>query len=119
MLKPYVEFNKQKRIEAEKNRDKDRKALYKLMSNAIYRKTMKNLRNRVDVKLVNNKKNYSNCTSKPSYTPHKIFGYNLFAVCKVALRFNKPAYIGMCILELRKVLIYEEFHYGYIRNKYD
>ena len=35
-LKPYIEFNTQKRIEAERNNDKDIKALYKLISNAIY-----------------------------------------------------------------------------------
>ena len=37
-LKPYIEFNKQKRLEREKNGDKDGKALYKLMNNAIYGK---------------------------------------------------------------------------------
>ena len=57
-LKPYIEFNRQKRIEAEKNNDKDGKGLYKLMNNAIYRKTMENLRNRINVKLVNNEKDY-------------------------------------------------------------
>ena len=51
---------------------------------------------------------------------HKIFHNNLVAIwiSKVVLKFNKPAYIGMCILELRKVLMYE-FHYDYIKNKYD
>ena len=44
-LKQYVEFNTQKRIEAEKNGDKDRKARYKLMNNAVYRTTIENLRN--------------------------------------------------------------------------
>ena len=60
-LKSYIEFNTQKRIEAEKN-DKDGKAFYKLVNNAIYRKTMENLRNRINVKLVNNEKNYLKCT---------------------------------------------------------
>ena len=55
-LKPYVEFNTQKRIEAEKNGDKDGKTLYKLMSNAVYSKTMENVRNRIDVKLASDKK---------------------------------------------------------------
>ena len=36
---------------------------------------------------------------------------------KVTLTLNKPAYIGMCILELRKILMYE-FHYDYIKNKH-
>ena len=57
---------------------------------------------------------------KPSYMSHKIFRNDLVAIRenKLTLSFNKPAYIGMCILELTKVLMYE-FHYEYIKNKYD
>ena len=65
-LKPYTETNTQKRIEAEKNNDKDGKALYKLMNNVIYGKAMENLRNRIYVKLVNKKKVYLKCKSKPN-----------------------------------------------------
>ena len=82
---------------------------------------MENLRNRIDVKLVNKDKDYLKCTSKPSYMSHKIFDLdNLVAIrkSKVALKLNKPAYIGMCIIELSKVLMYE-FHYDYIKNKCD
>ena len=67
-LKPYVEFNTQKRIETEKNGDRDEKALYKLMTNALYVKTM---RNRTDVKLVSNKKDSLKWTSKPSFMSQK------------------------------------------------
>ena len=51
---------------------------------------------------------------------HKIFDNNLVAIrqSKAALRLNKPAYTGMCILELSKVLMYE-FHYDYLKNQYD
>ena len=80
---------------------------------------MENLRNRIDVKLVRNKKDYLKWTSKPSYMSHEIFDNNLGALCemKVTLTLNKPAYVGMCILDLSKVLKYE-FHYDYIKNKY-
>ena len=54
-LKQYVEFNTQKRIEAEENNDKDGKAFYKLMTNAVYGKTMENLTNKIDVKFMSNK----------------------------------------------------------------
>ena len=101
-LKQYIKFNAQKRIEAKKNNDKDGKALHKLMNNAMYGKTMENLRNIIDVKLVNNEKAYLKCTSKSSYMSHKIFGKNLVEIrkSKLALKLNKPAYIGMCILLL-------------------
>ena len=81
---------------------------------------MENLRNRIDVKLVNNEKDYLKITSKPSYISHKIFDNNLVAIrkSKVSLKLNKPAYIEMCILKLSKVLMYE-LHYDYIKNKYD
>ena len=81
---------------------------------------MKHLRNRFDVRLVNNKQDYLKCTTKPSYMSHKIFDNNLVAMRKsnASLKLNKPGYIGMCILELSKVLTYE-FHYDYIKNKYD
>ena len=55
-LKPYIKFNTHKRVEAEKSGGKDGNALYKLMNNAVYGKTMEKLRNRIDVELVNNEK---------------------------------------------------------------
>ena len=57
-LKPYVEYNTGKRIEAEKYGNKDGKAFYRLTNSAVYGKTMGNLRNEIDVKLVHNKRDY-------------------------------------------------------------
>ena len=56
MVKTITEFSIQKRIDGEKNKGKDGKAFYTLMSNAIYGKIMENLRNRINVKLLNNEK---------------------------------------------------------------
>ena len=57
--------------------------------------------------------------SKPSYVSSKIFNENFVAVHKIKerLKLNRPAYVGMCILDLSKALMYD-FHYGYIKNKY-
>ena len=89
------------------------------MNNYVYGKIMENLRNRIGVKLVSNNKDYLKWTSKPSYLSHKILDNDLVAIRKnkVALTLKKPAYIGMCILELIKVLMYK-FHYDYVKNKY-
>ena len=50
---------------------------------------------------------------------HKIFDNDLVEIRKrkLTLMLSKPAYIGMCILELSKVLM-NEFHFDYIKNKY-
>ena len=60
------------------------------MNNSVYGKTMENLRNRIDVKLVSNKKDYLKWESKPSYMSHKIFDNELVAIRKnnVALTLN-------------------------------
>ena len=71
-LKQYVEFNtkkKEKIIEVEKK--------YKLINNAVHGKTIKNVRNRIDVKLVSNKKYYLKWASNPHYMLQKIFDNDL------------------------------------------
>ena len=80
-----------KRIKPEKTGDKDRKGLYKLMKNALYGKTMENLRKRTDVKLVSNAKDYLKWASKPRYVPQKIFGNDLVAISKSYINIYKPA----------------------------
>ena len=72
-LKPYIEFNTEIRIEAEKIGYKDGKAMYKLMENAVYGKTMGKLENKIYVKFVSNQKDYFKWTLKPNYLLHKIF----------------------------------------------
>ena len=110
------------RIQADKKWWERWKSLVKINEhmNFIYGKTMENVRNRINVKLVSKKKDYLNWRSKPSYISHKRFDNSLVAMgknkCSEAL--NKPTFNRMWILELNKVLIYE-FHYGYIKNKYD
>ena len=54
-----------------KKDDKDGKALYKLMKNAVYSKSMANLRNRIDISPVKNEKDYLKWILKPRYTPQK------------------------------------------------
>ena len=86
-----------------------------------YTNLMNNLRNRNDVKLISSKKDYLKYTSKSSYyMSHRIVDNNLVVIrkSKYSLKIKKPAYIGMCILELSKVWMYG-FHYNYIKNKYD
>ena len=115
-LKQYIDFNTEKRKNANTSFKKD---FFKLMNNSVFGKTMENLRKRVDVRLVTDKDQLAKWTSKPTYVSLKIFNENLVAVHKLKekLTLNRPAYIGMCILDLSKTLMYE-FHYDYIKKKY-
>ena len=115
-LKQYIDFNTEKRKNAKNAFEKD---FFKLMNNSVFGKTMENIRKRVDVRLVTDEKKLLKMTSKPTYVNSKIFNENLVAVHKIkeTLTLNRPAYVGMCILDLSKTLMYD-FHYKYIKDKY-
>ena len=115
-LKQYIDFNTQKRTQAKNSFEKD---FFKLMNNSVFGKTMENIRKRVDVRLITDEKKLLKMASKPTYVSSKIFNENLVAVHKIkeTLTLNRPAYVGMCILDLSKTLMYD-FHYNYIKEKY-
>ena len=115
-LKQYIDFNTQKRTQAKNSFEKD---FFKLMNNSVFGKTMENIRKRVDVRLITDEKKLLKMASKPTYVSSKIFNENLVAVHKIkeTLTLNRPAYVGMCILDLSKTLMYY-FHYNYIKEKY-
>ena len=115
-LKQYIGFITQKRTNAKNSFEKN---FFKLMNNSVFGKTMENIRKRVDVRLVTDQKKITKLVSKPTYVSSKIFNENLVAVHKIkeTLTLNRPAYVGMCILDLSKTLMYN-FHYNYIKRKY-
>ena len=115
-LKQYIEFNTEQRKEAKNAFEKD---FFKLMNNSVFGKSMENLRKRVDVRLITDEKKLLKMVAKPTYVSSKIINENLVAVHKIkeTLTLNRPAYVGMCILDLSKTLMYD-FHYNYIKKKY-
>ena len=116
-LKKFVDFNTEKRKNAINNFEKN---FFKLMINIVFGKTIENLRKRINVRLINNTKDYVNCVSQPTIVSQKIFSKNFFAIHKIksVLVLNKPIYVGFSILELSKLLIYN-FHYQYFKNKFN
>ncbi|MCG8571961.1 MAG: endonuclease VII domain-containing protein [Spirochaetes bacterium] len=115
-LKQYIDFNTEKRKYAKNSFEKD---FFKLMNNSVFGKTMENLRKRCNVYLETEYDHFMRQTAKPTYVSCKIFSKDLVAVNmkKERLKLDKPSYVGMCILDLSKTLMYD-FHYNYIKKKY-
>ena len=90
------------------------------MMNSVYGKTIENLTKRINVRFVNNEKDFLKYTSKPTYVTHKLFDKDFAAIheIKPVLMFNKPIYVGFTILELSKWMMYD-FHYNFIKNNFN
>ena len=115
-MKKYIDLNTNMRKKGTTDFEKD---FYKLMNNSVFGKTMENVRNRVNVKLVTNKKDLNKLVKKPNYKRVSEFHENLVAVHmeKTSVKLCKPIYLGMSILDLSKTLMYE-FHYDYVKPKW-
>ena len=86
------------------------------MINSVYGKTMENQRKRINVRFVNNKKEY---TSRSTYVTHKLSNKNFAAIheIKPVLILNKPIYVGFTVFDLSKWLMYD-FHYNFIKKNF-
>ena len=116
-IKKSIDFNTKKRMNAANDFEKH---IFKLMINSVYGTTMENLRKRINVRLVNNEKDFLKYTSRPTYITHKIFGKDYAAIheIKPVLILNKPIYIGITVLDLSKWKMYD-FNYNFIKNNFD
>ena len=90
------------------------------MINSVYGKTMENLRKRINVRLVNNQKDFLKYTSRPTYIGYKTFGKDYAAIheIKPVLIFKKGIYVGCTVLDLSKWITYD-FHYNFIKKNFD
>ena len=107
-----TELKKHAKNELEKN-------FFKLMNNAVFGKTMENVRNHRDIKLVTSYKRRSILVSELNYHSSKCISedFMIIEMRKVEVKMNKPIYLGQAILDISKTLMYE-FWYDYIKPKY-
>jgi len=108
---PYIRMNTESRKEAKSDFETN---FCKLMNNSVFCKTMENLRNRVDVKIVRSweTNKIRRLMASPSYSRHEIFGNDLAGIHmhKTRLPLDKPIYTGMTILVNSKILMYVFFY---------
>ena len=116
-LKPYIDMNTELRKNAKNDFEKD---FFKLMNNSVFGKTMENVRNHRDIKIVTTDKRRSILASEPNYHSTKYISKDLLIMemKKVEVKMNKPIYLGQAILDISKTLMYE-FCYDYIKPKYE
>ena len=109
-------MNTKLKKEAKNDFEKD---FFKLLNNSVLGKAMENVRKHRDIKLVTTDKKRNKLASEPNYHTTKWFSENLLAIemKKISLKMNKSMYLGLSILEISKILMYE-FWYNYIKLKY-
>ena len=107
-----TELRKKAKNDFEKN-------FFKLMKNAVFGKTMKNVGKHRDIKLVTTDKRRNQLVTVRNYCAIKCFSENLLAIemKKTKVKMNKLIYLGFSILEISKILMYE-FWSDYMKPKY-
>ena len=113
-MKPYIDFNTERRKESTNESDKNH---FKLMNNAVYGKAIVNMRKRIKIRIVKNNQDFIKYTSRPTCVNWKVFESNLAAIHekKISLTLHKPIYVGSTVLELRKWEMYD-FHYNFMKK---
>ena len=115
-LKEYIDVNMELRKKATNDFEKD---FFKLMNNAVFGKTMENVRKHRDIKLVKTDKKRSKLVSEPNFHTMKLIDNNLAIIemRKVKVKMNKAIYLRLSILDISKITMYE-FWYDYVKTKY-
>ena len=116
-LKEYIDVNTELRKKATNDFEKD---FFKLMNNAVFGKTSENVRKHRDIKLVKTDKKRNKLVSEPNFHTMKLIDNNLAIIemRKVKVKMNKPIYLGLSILDISKITMYE-FWYDYVRINYE
>ena len=115
-LKRYIDINTELRKLAKDDFEKD---LFILMNNVVFGKTMENIRKHRNIKIVTTDKKRNKLVSEPNYHTINYISEDLSIIKmnKTKVKMNKPIYLGLSILDIRKILICK-FWYDYMKTKY-
>ena len=109
-LAKYIKYNTEQR---KKTKTEFEKQFYKLMNNSFYGKTIENIRKRLDLDLID-KSDIHRILNRQSklFFDDKIADekFNLYSFNKETIKFTKPIYVGFCVLEKSKLLLYEWYY---------
>jgi len=113
---PFIKYCNEGRKNAESDFES---SLYKLLANAFYGKTVENVRNRVNVRLISDPRKFVKAVGKASYKRSQIINTDLALVenVKGKILLSKPIAVGCTILEIAKLVMYE-FYYDCLLPKF-
>jgi hypothetical protein len=116
-LKKWIDFDTEKRKKADNDFEKD---LFKLMNNAVFGKTMEDVKNRMGFELVKCPKRFDKLTADPAFKCATQINDGLVGIERVkkVVKLNKPLQIGVGILDLAKLHMYD-FYYDVLKTKYE
>ena len=105
-LKSYIDMNNELRKLAKNDFNKD---FFKLMNNAVFGKTMENVRKHRNIKLVTTDKKRNKLVSESNYHTMNYISKDLSIIKmnKTRVKMNKPIYLGLSILDISKILMYK------------
>jgi len=112
-MKKYIDFNSELRSKA---KDEFSQSFFKLMNNAVFGKSLENVRNRVDVRIVTDSNEFLKLSRKPRYAGHSIIkegdndGIVLVHLHRTSVKLDKPIYLGAVTLDTSKVHMYNFFY---------
>ena len=119
-MRPYIDFNTQKRTISSNEADNN---FFKLMDNSVYSKNMKKLRNRIRIRVAKNSQDFIKYISRPTCVNRKVFEGNLAAIHekKISITLNKPIYVGFTVIETSRNVQWEmrNFHYNFMIRKFN
>ena len=107
-LKPYIDFNLNKRLEIGQD-------LFKLGNNSVFGKTMENVRKYRNVKFVSDPVKVKTIVASPFYDESEIIqedspegpGILMMETKQKIVKLCKPIYCGMKILDISKFNMYD------------
>jgi hypothetical protein len=114
-LKPYIDFNTEKRQQAKNEFEKD---FFKLMNNSVFGKTMENVKNRMQLYMTTDDETAIKWFSRPTLKGSRSFkGLHMIETYKTEVVYDKPLYVGAMILDLSKLHMMK-FHYNTIQKNF-
>ena len=108
-LKEYIDFNSKQRAQSSNSFDKD---FFKLKNNALFGKTMEDVRKRINYKLITDEDKFTKLARSPFFHDRDIITENLVGVhmLKSKVTLDKPVFVGQAVLDYSKIEMYNLFY---------